>query len=37
MLEMITDPDQEKSRRTFAAMLQMKKLDLAVLRKAYEG
>jgi predicted 3-demethylubiquinone-9 3-methyltransferase (glyoxalase superfamily) len=37
MLEMLKDKDPEKSRRAMAAMLKMKKLDLAVLKKAYEG
>ena len=32
---MMSGPDHEKSRRVVQAMLQMKKLDLRVLRKAY--
>ena len=36
-LEMLADPDPAKSERVMAAMLQMKKLDIAELRKAYEG
>jgi predicted 3-demethylubiquinone-9 3-methyltransferase (glyoxalase superfamily) len=35
--EMMSDPDPEKARRLTEAMLQMKKLDLAALRRAYEG
>jgi hypothetical protein len=34
---MIADADSEKSGRVMRAMLQMKKLDLASLRQAYEG
>jgi len=37
MVEMLNDPDPAKSRRAFAAMLQMKKLDLASLRRAFKG
>lgn len=37
LLEWITDPDVEKAKRVTEAMLQMKKLDLAGLRRAYEG
>jgi predicted 3-demethylubiquinone-9 3-methyltransferase (glyoxalase superfamily) len=35
--EMINDPNKAKSERTFAAMLKMKKIDVAALRRAYEG
>jgi predicted 3-demethylubiquinone-9 3-methyltransferase (glyoxalase superfamily) len=35
--EMITDPDSEKSQRVFKAMLQMKKIDIAELKRAYAG
>jgi predicted 3-demethylubiquinone-9 3-methyltransferase (glyoxalase superfamily) len=35
--EMLTDPDQNKSQRAMAAMLQMKKLDIEKLRQAYAG
>lgn len=35
--EMINDPDTEKSQRAFAALLQMKKLDIDALRRAYAG
>jgi predicted 3-demethylubiquinone-9 3-methyltransferase (glyoxalase superfamily) len=37
LLEMIADKDPEKSRRTMKAMLTMKKLDVEVLKKAYDG
>jgi predicted 3-demethylubiquinone-9 3-methyltransferase (glyoxalase superfamily) len=32
--ELLTDPDREKAQRVMAAMLQMKKLDLAELERA---
>ncbi len=35
--EMITDPDTEKSQRVFTAMLQMKKIDIDKLKRAYAG
>ena len=35
--EMVSDPDQEKSQRAMEAMLQMKKIDIEQLRKAFEG
>jgi predicted 3-demethylubiquinone-9 3-methyltransferase (glyoxalase superfamily) len=37
LLEMLTDSDREKADRTMEAMLQMKKLDIAELERAYEG
>ena len=37
LFEMIADADSERSGRVMRAMLQMKKLDLAALRRAYEG
>jgi predicted 3-demethylubiquinone-9 3-methyltransferase (glyoxalase superfamily) len=37
LLEMMTDPDREKSDRAMEAMLQMKKLDIAGLERAFEG
>jgi predicted 3-demethylubiquinone-9 3-methyltransferase (glyoxalase superfamily) len=36
-VEMLTRPDKAAVRRVIAAMMPMKKLDLAVLRKAYAG
>jgi predicted 3-demethylubiquinone-9 3-methyltransferase (glyoxalase superfamily) len=35
--EMLQDKDPAKAQRVMAAMLQMKKIDIAGLRKAYEG
>jgi predicted 3-demethylubiquinone-9 3-methyltransferase (glyoxalase superfamily) len=37
LYDMITDPDPAKAQRAMQAMLQMKKLDLNALRRAYEG
>ena len=37
LIEMMNDPDSAKSQRVTAAMLQMKKLDIAGLRRAYVG
>ena len=37
LVEMITDPDSEKSQRVMGAMLQMKKIDIDGLRRAYAG
>ncbi|UUU19479.1 VOC family protein [Streptomyces sp. DSM 40750] len=37
LLDMISDPDPQKSARVYAAMMPMGKLDLAALRKAYAG
>jgi hypothetical protein len=34
---MISDPDPEKSTRTTKAMYAMGKLDIAALKKAYDG
>lgn len=34
--EMISDPDQAKSQRVMQAMLQMTKIDVAELRRAYD-
>ncbi len=35
--ELLSDPDKEKAGRVLQAMLQMKKIDVAELQKAYEG
>ncbi len=37
MIEMLQHPDKTKSSRAFAAMLQMKKLDIAALQRAFDG
>ena len=37
LTELLTDADTAKARRAMQAMLQMRKLDIAALRKAYEG
>ena len=37
LARLINDPDAEKSQRAFQAMLQMKKLDIAELKRAYDG
>jgi predicted 3-demethylubiquinone-9 3-methyltransferase (glyoxalase superfamily) len=37
LAEMMSDPDKEKSGRAMEAMLQMKKLDIAELERAFEG
>jgi predicted 3-demethylubiquinone-9 3-methyltransferase (glyoxalase superfamily) len=37
LIEMINDPDSEKSQRVFGAMLQMKKIDIEKLKRAYAG
>ena len=35
--KLLTDPDKEKSGRVMQAMLQMKKIDIAALKTAYES
>lgn len=35
--KMASDPDKAKSERAFEAMLQMKKLDVAALQRAFDG
>jgi predicted 3-demethylubiquinone-9 3-methyltransferase (glyoxalase superfamily) len=35
--EMIKDPDPKRTQRVFAAMMTMKKFDIAQLERAYEG
>ncbi len=37
MEEMMSDPDKMKVERMFAEMLQMKKLDIAALKRAFDG
>jgi predicted 3-demethylubiquinone-9 3-methyltransferase (glyoxalase superfamily) len=37
VIEMLKDPDYQKSQRVMAALLQMKKLDIEQLRRAYAG
>ena len=37
LIDMIVDPDRAKAERAFSAMLQMKKLDLPKLERAFEG
>lgn len=37
MIELLGDPDSEKSERAMKAMLQMKKIDLEELKRAYAG
>lgn len=37
LVEMLQDKDREKSKRVMAAMLKMKKIDIAGLKKAYAG
>ena len=35
--ELINDPDSDKSQRAMVAMLRMKKIDIAELKRAYAG
>ncbi len=37
LVELLQDKDAEKSKRVMQAMLQMKKIDVEKLRRAYEG
>lgn len=37
LIKMLKDKDSEKSHRVMAAIMQMKKLDIETLRRAYEG
>jgi predicted 3-demethylubiquinone-9 3-methyltransferase (glyoxalase superfamily) len=37
LVEMMSDPDSEKSGRAMKAMLQMKKIDIGELKRAYAG
>jgi predicted 3-demethylubiquinone-9 3-methyltransferase (glyoxalase superfamily) len=35
--DLITDPDPAKAERAFAAIMQMKKLDISALQRAHSG
>jgi predicted 3-demethylubiquinone-9 3-methyltransferase (glyoxalase superfamily) len=37
LMDYMTDPDPAKAQRTFAAMMHMKKLDIAALKRAHDG
>jgi predicted 3-demethylubiquinone-9 3-methyltransferase (glyoxalase superfamily) len=37
MVEMLQDKDAQKAKRVMEAMLQMKKIDIATLQRAYDG
>ena len=37
LLEMMMDPDASKSARVMKAFMQMKKFDIAALKRAYDG
>lgn len=37
MIQMLSDRDKEKRSHAMEAMLQMKQLDVAALRRAFEG
>lgn len=37
MAEMLSDPESKKSQRAMEAFLKMKKIDIAAVKKAYEG
>ena len=37
LIELLQDKDAQKAQRVMNAMLQMKKIDIATLRRAYEG
>jgi predicted 3-demethylubiquinone-9 3-methyltransferase (glyoxalase superfamily) len=37
LIQMISDPDAAKSGRAMEAMMRMKKIDIAVLKKTYAG
>ncbi|MGI8835054.1 MAG: VOC family protein [Pyrinomonadaceae bacterium] len=37
LIEMLGDKDPQKAQRVMEAMLQMKKIDIAILRRAYDG
>lgn len=37
LIELLSDPDPEKAQRTMKAMLQMKKIDIEKIKRAYDG
>jgi predicted 3-demethylubiquinone-9 3-methyltransferase (glyoxalase superfamily) len=37
LIELVGDPDSEKSQRAMRAMLQMKKIDIEKIKRAYDG
>lgn len=37
LVQMLKDPDASRSQRVMGAMMQMRKIDIAALRSAYEG
>ena len=37
LIEMLKDPDVAKAQKAMAAMLQMKKIDIETLQRAYAG
>ncbi|MGE5113696.1 MAG: VOC family protein, partial [Acidobacteriaceae bacterium] len=37
LLEMINDPDKAKAKRAMGAMMKMKKIDIAEVKRATEG
>jgi predicted 3-demethylubiquinone-9 3-methyltransferase (glyoxalase superfamily) len=37
LIELINDPDPEKSTRVMRAMFEMTRIDIAKLQKAYQG
>lgn len=37
LIELMSDPDRDKANRVMQAMLKMQKVDVAALRRAYEG
>jgi predicted 3-demethylubiquinone-9 3-methyltransferase (glyoxalase superfamily) len=37
LIELLNDPDPDKSQHVMTAMLQMKKIDIAGLKRAYQG
>jgi predicted 3-demethylubiquinone-9 3-methyltransferase (glyoxalase superfamily) len=37
LIELLSDPDPEKSGRVMAAMMQMTKIDIAKLKQAHQG